>query len=105
MNAKLFAIFLFLSIISSISVSAVTTPTLQMPPIKTANKINLNTASIKELTNSVKGIGEKRANSIIEYRKANGKFKSISELAQVKGLGKSFVKKYLSVLQNKFTVE
>ena len=38
--------------------------------------VNINTASKDELM-SLKGIGEKRADDIIEYRKKNGDFKNV----------------------------
>lgn len=48
-------------------------------------KININTATKEELT-TLTGIGESKANSIIEYRKTN-QFKSIEELKNVSGIG------------------
>lgn len=54
--------------------------------------ININTASAEELA-SIKGIGEKRAESIIEYRLKNGRFLSISELENIEGIGKSTIEK------------
>ena len=48
--------------------------------------ININTAD-KETLMSIKGIGEKRAQAIITYRDENGSFKSIEQLADVKGIG------------------
>ena len=68
-------------------------------------KINLNTANIEELTNSFKGIGEKRASNIVNYRKTHGNFKSINDLANVKGFGNKFIEKNLSQLQNNFSTE
>lgn len=47
--------------------------------------VNINTASKEELA-SLKGIGEKTAEYIIEYRKDN-EFKSIEDLKNVKGIG------------------
>ena len=50
---------------------------------------NLNTASVKELSN-LKGIGEKTAERIVEYRKLH-KFQRTDELMNIKGVGQ---KKY-----------
>ena len=49
-------------------------------------KVDLNTATIQELT-QLKGIGEKYAERIIEYREKNGKFQKIEDIMQVKGIG------------------
>jgi comEA protein len=48
--------------------------------------ININTASAGELT-SLKGVGEKTAQAIIEYRQKNGPFKTIEDIKKVKGIG------------------
>jgi len=47
--------------------------------------INVNTASKEELM-GIKGIGEKRANSIIKYRKSH-KINTIDDLKNVDGIG------------------
>lgn len=59
--------------------------------------ININTAD-KELLMSIKGVGEKRAEAIIAYRKQNGPFKSIDQLSEIKGLGQYFVDSNREVL-------
>ncbi|MFH1197190.1 MAG: ComEA family DNA-binding protein [bacterium] len=51
-----------------------------------AKKININSAGIKELA-SLPGIGEKTAAKIIEYRNVHGRFKSLKEIMNVKGIG------------------
>ena len=49
-------------------------------------KVNINTATVEELM-SLNGIGEKKAESIVEYREKIGSFAMIDELKGVKGIG------------------
>ncbi len=49
-------------------------------------KININTATVEELT-ALKGIGEKKARSIVQHRKDAGPFATIEDLKDVKGVG------------------
>lgn len=53
--------------------------------------VDINSASVKELT-TLKGIGSKKAESIIAYRKTHC-FKNIDELIKVKGIGEKFLQK------------
>ena len=48
--------------------------------------VNINTASIEELQ-TIDGIGESKAKSIVEYRKNNGLFKSIEDIKNIEGIG------------------
>jgi competence protein ComEA len=57
-----------------------------------AAPININTASAEQLT-ALNGIGEAKAAAIVEYRKANGPFKSVDQLVDVKGIGLKLVDK------------
>lgn len=54
--------------------------------------ININTASLEELT-TLNGIGEAKAKSIIEYRNANGLFVSIEDIKKVSGISDSLYEK------------
>ncbi len=55
-------------------------------------KININTATVEELT-ELKNVGDKTAERIVAYRKANGPFKSPHDLTNVKGIGEKTIEK------------
>lgn len=57
--------------------------------------VNINTATKEELM-TIKGIGEKRAQEIIEYRKKHGNFKSVDDLEKVPGIGPGIMKQIRS---------
>jgi competence protein ComEA len=59
--------------------------------------VNINTATKEELT-TLQGIGEKRAQDIIDFRTKNGPFKSIDDLEKVPGIGPGRMKQIRSQL-------
>lgn len=71
---------------------------LLIPTLLFAEAININTADKDALMSAIKGVGEKRAEAIIAYREQNGPFKSIDELAEVRGVGASIVEANLDNL-------
>lgn len=63
------------------------------------DKLNLNTATIEQLV-ELKGIGQKTAEKIIEYRQKQA-FSSVDELVMVKGVGE----KTLAGIRDQLAVE
>lgn len=61
--------------------------------------ININTADIKELQ-ELDGIGESKAQKIIDFREKNGRFKTKEDLKNVSGIGD----KLYEGIENKITV-
>lgn len=55
--------------------------------------VNVNTATAEQLASALKGIGPSKAAAIVEYRETKGKFKALSDLTRVKGVGAATVDK------------
>lgn len=66
--------------------------------INKVSKINLNTAGAKEIADALKGVGMKKAEAIVAYRKKHGDFNKLEELASVKGIGVATIAKNESVI-------
>lgn len=70
---------------------------------ETTKKINLNTATARDLM-KVKGINAARARAVIAYRKKNGDFKAVQDIANVKGF-KKLKQQTLENITNQLTIE
>ena len=62
--------------------------------------VNINTAMLEELQ-TIKGIGKKKAEAILQYRKEHGAFRTKEDLLQVKGIGK----KALEAIESQVTFQ
>lgn len=52
-----------------------------------AEPVDVNSAAAEALAEAIQGVGLKRAQEIVSYREKHGAFKSVDELAEVKGIG------------------
>ncbi|RLK48751.1 competence protein ComEA [Alkalispirillum mobile] len=53
--------------------------------------IDINTASAEQLAEHLSGVGEARAQAIIDYREENGPFATADDLTRVSGVGPATV--------------
>ncbi len=58
-----------------------------------SSRVNVNTADAATLARLLNGVGEKKAEAIISYRKTNGPFSSLAQLEQVDGIGPATIEK------------
>lgn len=70
---------LFLSLVMSVSAFAAT--------------VNINTADVPTLAAELTGIGPAKAQAIVVWREANGPFRSVDQLVEVKGIGLATLEK------------
>lgn len=54
-----------------------------------ASPVNINKASASEIAQALKGIGDSKAQAIVEFRDKNGLFKTAVDITKVKGIGAS----------------
>ena len=58
----------------------------ELAAVSSADRIRLNSATVEQLQ-QLHGIGQKKAEAIIEYRNTHGKFKRVEDIQLVKGIG------------------
>ena len=62
-------------------------PVTAAAPAKADSKVNLNRASADELQ-ALPGVGPVLAQRMVEWRKAHGRYRTVDDLQEVKGIGK-----------------
>lgn len=66
--------------------------------VSSDGKVNINTANAAEL-DTLPGVGPARASDIIKYRETNGKFKSIEDIKNIKGIGEASFEKLKDMIK------
>ena len=55
-----------------------------------SGRINVNTANVAALT-ALKGVGKKKAQAIVAYRREHGPFNSLDQFEEVPGIGPALI--------------
>jgi competence protein ComEA len=71
----------------------ITLMALLFAPMVYAGQVNINSADAQTLAAELKGVGEKKAQLIVDYRQKHGAFKSVDELENVKGISMKTIEK------------
>lgn len=58
-----------------------------------ATPVNINQADAGTIAKSLDGIGQSRAQAIVDWRTAHGPFKKADDLRRVKGIGKATIER------------
>jgi len=58
-----------------------------------AGTVDINKADVETLSSELTGVGGKKAQAIVDYRKANGRFMSVDDLTKVKGISLKTIEK------------
>ena len=81
----------------ALAVSMITGAAFAAGKAQPAGKVNINTATVEQLT-TLPGVGPKLAARIVEYRQKSGSFRSTHDLLNVQGIGEKNYAKLESFL-------
>lgn len=82
---------LFLSTVTTAQETTATVPaTATVPVVET---VDINTADMATLDRVLDGIGEKKAQAIVDWREKHGPFKTVYDLEQISGIGPKTIEK------------
>ena len=65
---------------------------LLLPVCVFADPVNVNQADAETIAESLEGVGPKKAEAIVQYRKEHGDFKTLQDLENVSGIGEKTLK-------------
>lgn len=97
---------------ADISANSVPSDTTQIHKTHTSKKseknsvivVNVNTADIATLT-TLKGVGAKKAQAILDYRNQHGEFKDVHDLQNVKGFSEKTLTRILNNNRNRLVIK
>jgi competence protein ComEA len=95
-------VLISIALLLGLSSQAVNAKVTSAPIVVLESKINLNEAQAPAIANIVPGIGIKRAEAIVAYRKDHGKFVNFNDLAKVKGISERYVTQHIAELRAAF---
>lgn len=95
MNVVKLLLLAVITVFSTTSLSYADEKSVDMPDKYEgiAITVNINQAGVDELATLLLGVGEAKATRIVAYRTENGPFKTVDDLAKVKGIGLTTVDK------------
>jgi competence protein ComEA len=85
-NAIFFVVSLLMICSGSLFAVELDIPTVDPVSVEVAT-ININTASVQDLADGLKGVGIKTAEAIVDHRDELGSFSSAEEIMDVSGIG------------------
>jgi competence protein ComEA len=71
---------------SSVAPSA-TSPVASPKALSEETAVSINTADAATIAAAMTGVGLKKAQAIVEWREKNGKYSSLDQLLEIKGIG------------------
>jgi competence protein ComEA len=83
--------------LKTLLLSLVLSLALSLPAFAAAS-VDVNSADAATIAKALNGVGQKKAEAIVAYRKEHGAFKSADELTHVKGVSQKLVDKNREVI-------
>jgi competence protein ComEA len=65
---------------------------LLLAPLTFAGPVDINTADAATIARELNGVGESRAQAIVDYRQKNGRFMTPEDVLKVSGIGPQVLK-------------